>query len=234
MRKMITLFGGLFENIPNEHNLFDHNPHSEIYINFYDEILRIIHYISQKKLNINQKKILILFLDGKTPYEISSIVGVNHSTLYQNYNIIIKKISSELINHKDFLSIICDLPQYLREKMFCWIDEIKTKYKIKKYYECPICKMQFPDKYKVKKHLRLGDKKHKKYYQKQIDFIKKMLKKYGFSVSWIYEHEDYLLFSLSWIWNFWKKNYINKKSFKYFVKIFRNIFKQGVSQNGSS
>jgi DNA-binding CsgD family transcriptional regulator len=233
MEKLATLFGGMFENIPNERNLFDHKPYSEIYQDFYKEILRIIHYIAQKKLNIYQKKILILFLEGKTPYEISSIIKVNHSTMYQNYNIIIKKISSELVNDDDFLAFIYKLPQYLRKNMFDWIEEIKDRYNIKKYYSCPVCEMHFKDKYKVKKHLQQGDNNHKEYYKKQLNFIKKMLKKHGFSVKWFYEHDDYLLFSLSWIWSFWEKNYKNKKSFRNLIRKIKIVFTKGV-KNGNS
>ena len=168
-----------------------------------------------------KKKLFLLFSDNRKITDIAHIFGINHSTAYQNYNLIIKKISVKLINNKDFLSLIKTLPEYLRDNMFRWIEDIKENHNIKRR-RCPICRKMFNSKFDVKKHLQKeNDKKHLKYYKDQIKFIKTMLKKHGFSVKWIYKHKDYLLFSLSWIWNYWEKKYESK-----ITKTLRRIFRQ--------
>lgn len=221
MKNMITLFGPMFENIGNEGNLFPRKSHSEEYEEFYKSILRIIHKIIQKELNINQKKFLLLFLNNKKIYDISKILNINNSTVHQNFNLIVKKISLGLIKDDEFLNLLYKIPTYIRENMFQWIEDIKRQYKVKKYSKCPVCKKRFQDKYEIKKHILKEEKKnnklHKDYYKRQIKFIREMLKQHGFSVKWIYKHDNYLLFSLSWIWNYWRKHYDTR--FK------RNLFK---------
>jgi hypothetical protein len=106
------------------------------------------------------------------------------------------------------MDLIMSVPDYLQKNMFDWMEEIKEKYNIQKEHVCPICHEVFNNKFNVRKHLiKENDKEHSNYYKAQIKFIKKMLRKHGFSVKWIYRHEGYLLFSISWIWTFWKENY---------------------------
>lgn len=163
---------------------------------------------------------MLVFFEEKRMNDIAKILEVNHSTIHNNYNLIIKKISIDLINNQKFLELIERSPDYLKNKLYQWIEEVKEKYRIKKY-NCPLCNQGFSNKFDIKKHLlKNNDINHKKYYKEQIGFIKKMLDKKGFSVDWIYEYDDYLLFSLSWIYNYWKKNY-GKKTQGYLFKIFK-------------
>lgn len=199
----------MFENIGNDANVFAPQTNSPEYLEFQEKIVVIVQTLIQSELKEKQRQLLWLFIDReKTKYDISKILGRNNSTIQQNYNLIVKKISIALINNKDFLDLVNNLqPEYLKTKMLEWIKETKKTYRIQ-VYRCPVCKMKCKNKFFVKKHI-IGhtDEDHKKYHKQQLDFIKNMLELYGFSVKWIYQHDDYLLFSISWIWTFWRKHY---------------------------
>jgi len=221
---MIYLYGQLFENIENERNIFERKSNSPEYEKFYNDTLKIVKNIIKKKLNVNQKKLLLLFLEGKSKYEISKILGINNSTVHQNYNLIIKKISISLIEDEEFMKILNGVPEYLKNNLLDQIDEIKEKYEIKEYH-CPVCNKKFKNKYNIKKHIfKINDKQHIKYYKKQLKFINKSLKNHGFNVQWIYENKN-LLFSLSWIYNYWRKNYAEKGSKNFIQRIFKKFNK---------
>lgn len=217
---MITIYGKYLENLAEECNFFHIYPISQEYQAFYSDALLIIKDIVKKELSNKQKRLLLVFLENKRINDIAQILDVNHSTIHNNFNLIVKKISIGLVNDKKFLELIDRSPDYLKNKLYQWIEETKEKYRIKKY-RCPLCNHEFDNKFDIKKHLlKNNDTNHKKYYKEQIKFIKKMLDKNGFKVDWIYKHNDYLLFSLSWIYNYWTKNY-GKKTQGYLFKIFK-------------
>lgn len=217
---MITLYGKLLENIADDKNLFDSCPYTEERITFFRESLLLIKNIVKKELNFNQKKLLILFLEGRGIYDISKIFQRSHGTIHQNYNLIVKKISLNLISNEKFFDIIKKLPEYSQEKILEWIDDVKEKYNIV-VHKCPICGMKFKNKYQIKTHIfKINDKEHKKYYREQLDLIHRNLKRYGFRVDWIYKMDDKLLFSLSWIYSLWEKQY-GKKTKGNIFKVFK-------------
>lgn len=205
-------YPGQFENFPNEKNVFyvAERTYSPEHQSAFNNILKIVQRIIKDTMNIDQKRILMLFLNDHSLFDISQLLQVNNSTIHQNYNLVIKKISIALINDPEFMTAIETAPEYLGNKLIKWIDEVKQKYNLIKYI-CPICDQVFESKFLLKRHvIRQDDGPHKRYYKKQIKFIKKQLRKHGFAVAWIYEHENELLFSMSWIWNYWQKHYARK------------------------
>ncbi len=207
---MITLYGKMLENFPNEKNLFDFEPASKEYLSFWKSTGVILKEIMKKHLNYNQKKLILLFLEGHHLYEISKILNRGHVTIYEKRSLIIKKLSIALINSRKFNLLINEQPETLKRRLIEWKTESRKKYKLKPSY-CPCCNKKFKNIYEIKKHIfQINDKTHIKYYNDQLKFIHKKLRKDGFNVKWIYELEDKLLFSLSWIYNLWKKNYGHK------------------------
>ncbi len=207
MKQLTTFYGLFFQAFSNEDNLFYRKANSKEYENFYKACLKIVQDVIKIELTINQKRLLLLFLNDKKIFHIAQMYNVNHSTIHQNYNLIIKKISIALINNDLFVELISTAPERLKDNLYDWIEESKEKYNIKPHY-CPICGHKFDCKYQIKKHINeVGDNPHIKYYKKQLRFIKKMLKKKGFSVAWIYKYDDKLLFSISWIYNLWKREF---------------------------